>query len=240
MAAGIGICVDGVEPRSQGDSSRIPGYEPLQWLTRYEVEDTEVAIAYLRQRHDVDPSGIGCFGISKGGAAGLYAASLDPWVRCVVTDGAFGTLSTMVPYMRKWISLYSNRPVIRSLLPGWYLHSIAHVCLARIERLRNVEFVHVEDYLHHLRCPLLMIHGSGDTYIRTTMAKELFRRAKGPKEFWLVENARHTQSLHVAGEEYHQRVSNFFLAHLTGQPSQTLVRSLSVDPMVAEAELEIA
>jgi len=229
------------EPRNQGDSASIPGYEPLQWLTRYEVEDTHAAIDYLRHRHDADASGIGYFGISKGASAGLSAASLDPWVRCVVTDGAFGTVSTMTPYMRKWISLYSDRHVIQNLLPGWFLSSIAHVCMARIERMRNVEFVHVEDTLHHLRCPLLMIHGSGDTYIRTTMAQQLFRRCRGPKEFWLVESARHNQSLHVAGDEYHRRVSQFFKLHLPLEPDAVVrFNSVAVNAVPTEAELEIA
>src|SRR5690349_12199779 len=29
------------EPRNQGDSDRQPGYEPLQWLTEYEVRDAQ-------------------------------------------------------------------------------------------------------------------------------------------------------------------------------------------------------
>jgi len=157
------------------------------------------------------------------------------------TDGAFGTVSTMTPYMRKWISLYSDRHVIQNLLPGWFLSSIAHVCMARIERMRNVEFVHVEDTLHHLRCPLLMIHGSGDTYIRTTMAQQLFRRCRGPKEFWLVESARHNQSLHVAGDEYHRRVSQFFKLHLPLEPDAVVrFNSVAVNAVPTEAELEIA
>ena len=32
------------EPRNQGDSDRMPGYDPLQWLTDYEVEDTRAAL----------------------------------------------------------------------------------------------------------------------------------------------------------------------------------------------------
>src|SRR5262245_6425460 len=86
-----GFDVFAYEPRNQGDSGTMPGYEPLQWLTDHEVRDAEAALAYLKGRPDADPGGVGLFGISKGGSAGLFAAAADPYVRCCVTDGAFAT-----------------------------------------------------------------------------------------------------------------------------------------------------
>jgi fermentation-respiration switch protein FrsA (DUF1100 family) len=55
-----------------------------------------------------------------------------------------------------------------------------------------------------------MIHGEGDTYIKPEMAKALFERARGPKELWLVPNAKHNQALTAAEGEYHRRVAEFF------------------------------
>ena len=75
-----GFDVFAFEPRNQGDSDKQPGYEPLQWLTDFEVRDAESALAYLKGRADADPRGVGFFGISKGGNAGLLAASRDPYV----------------------------------------------------------------------------------------------------------------------------------------------------------------
>ena len=86
------------EPRSQGDSDKQPGYEPLQWVTDFEVEDTRAALEYLKGRPGADPRGVGFFGISKGAGAGLLAAAGDPAVRCCVTDGAFATYTTLVPW----------------------------------------------------------------------------------------------------------------------------------------------
>ena len=43
------------EPRNQGKSESIPGYEPLQWIANYEVEDARAALAYLKGRPDKDP-----------------------------------------------------------------------------------------------------------------------------------------------------------------------------------------
>src|SRR5262245_21591011 len=97
-----GFDVFALEPRGQGDSDPQPGYDPLQWVTDYEVRDTQAALRYLKARPDADPRGVGFFGISKGAAAGLIAGARDPYVRCFATDGAFATYTTLVPYMRQW------------------------------------------------------------------------------------------------------------------------------------------
>src|SRR6266849_3306416 len=156
-----GYDVFAFESRNQGDSDRQADYEPLQWVTDYEVEDARAALRYLKERPDADPRGVGLFGISKGAGAGLLAAVDDAGVRCFVTDGLVG--------------------------------------LRQIERERRCHFPHLERVIGKLAPrPLLMIHGEGDTYIKPEMARALFARAGGPKEFWRVAGAKHSQGLHVA------------------------------------------
>src|SRR5579871_1882452 len=92
-----GFDVFAFESRCQGESDAQPGYEPLQWVTEFEVRDTRAAIAYLKERPDADPWGIGLFGISKGAGAGLQLAAHDPYIRCCVTDGVFAAYTTLVP-----------------------------------------------------------------------------------------------------------------------------------------------
>lgn len=203
------------ELRGQGQSEIQPGYEPLQWVTNHEVVDFEAAIAYLKSRPDTDPEGIGFFGISKGGSAGLIAAINDPYIRCCVTDGIFATEVTMVPYMRKWIHIYSPLKTISDLAPTWYYRIFAHIALRRLSRKRHCVFPHLETMIHRLSPrSLLMIHGGGDTYIKPDMAQALFDRAAQPKEYWLVDNAKHNQSVHVANGDYQQRLREFFNKHL--------------------------
>ncbi len=210
-----GFDVFAFEFRSQGDSDAQPGYKPLQWLTRYEVEDMRAAFAYLKGRPDADPRGFGLFGISKGGSAGLLAAAGEPFVRCVVTDGAFGTHSTMVPYMRKWISIYSRWYFLQKTVPTWYYGLFTRPAMRRVAKINHCRYVHLEPAMPRLAPrPLLMIHGAADTYIKPEMARTLFELARQPKEFWLVEGARHNQALQVAGDEYRRRVRDFFQTHL--------------------------
>jgi uncharacterized protein len=230
-----GFDVFAFEPRNQGDSERDRSYEPLQWVTNHEVEDMKAAITYLKRRPDADPRGIGFFGISKGGGAGLIATADDSYVRCCVTDGVFATHSTMVPYMRKWVSIYSNRFWIQKLLPVWFYGIIARTALRQIRRARSCRFPHLERVIDRLaRRPLFMIHGGGDTYIKPEMAKALFKQARQPKEFWLVEGAKHNQALQVAGDEYRQRVLSFFQEHLSAKDEDRVGKEASVaEPIVA-------
>ncbi len=212
-----GFDVFAFECRNQGESDCEPGYEPLQWVTNHEVTDARAALLYLRGRPDADPRGVGLFGISKGAGACLIAASQDPYVVCAVTDGMFATSTTLIPYMRQWVKIYNARfPTV--LLPDWYYHFVAWITLRKVERQRRCRFPSLERVLARFRKPLLMIHGGQDSYIRPEMARALFERAAEPREFWLVEKAKHNQALHLEGEKYRERVLRFFEQHLAKAP----------------------
>src|SRR5207247_8848874 len=124
--------------------------------------------------------------------------------------------------MRKWITIYSKQVPqrwIQQSLPGWYYEWIARTCVARLQRRRGVHYLDLEKVMHRLAPrPLLMIHGGGDTYIKPEMARDLFARAREPKELWIVEGAKHNQALQAAGDAYRQRVLAFFQKHLDGVP----------------------
>jgi pimeloyl-ACP methyl ester carboxylesterase len=215
-----GFDVFAFECRNQGDSDAQPGYEPLQWVTEYEVRDTRAALAYLKARPDADPRGVGFFGVSKGGGAGLIAAADDPWVRCCVTDGVFGTYTTLVPYMRHFFRIYNNHFQRQAIIPSWYFGTFGRIALRRVGRARRCRFASLERALPKLAPrPLLMIHGGADTYIKPEMARRLFRHASGPREFWLVEGAKHNQALQLVGDEYRRRVLAFFEEHLAAAPA---------------------
>jgi alpha-beta hydrolase superfamily lysophospholipase len=217
-----GFDVLAVEPRCQGDSAALPGYEPLQWVSTVEIEDAQTALQYLKDRSDADPRGVGLFGISKGAGAALVAAADDPSVRCFVTDGLFAHWTTLLPYMRQWIKIYSNRYALQQLLPLWYYALIGAAAVRQVEQARGCRFERLDRRIRKLAGrPLLMIHGECDTYIRPDMARALFDRAGAPKELWLVPGARHNQALQTAGVEYRDRVLRFFEQHLGGAPGPT-------------------
>jgi pimeloyl-ACP methyl ester carboxylesterase len=203
------------EPRNQGDSDKQDDYEPLHWVTDRDLADFRAALTYLKARPDADPRGVGLFGVSKGGTVGLIAAANDPFVRCAVVDGVYGISTTMLPFMRKWIAIYNDKKFVHKLLPDWVYNWIGRDAIRNVERERGVRFLDLARCLRRFSPrPLFMVHGGGDNYILPTMAEELFARAGTPKEFWLVEKARHNQALQVAGDEFRRRVRAFFDRHL--------------------------
>src|SRR5262249_54961910 len=153
------------ESRGQGQSQAQEGYEPLQWVTDFDVCDMRTAVAYLKSRPDADPRGIGVFGLSKGGSTALYVAASEPYLRCFVTDGIFDSLTTMIPYMKQWILIYTKKVWIVRLLPTWYYHHVALLALKEISAVRKVHYVFLEDAMPKLSPrPFFMIHGGADNY----------------------------------------------------------------------------
>lgn len=212
-----GYDVFSAEMRNQGDSDNDATYDPLQWVTDKDVADCQTAIEYLKRRPDADPRGVGFYGISKGGGAGIVAAATNSFVRCAITDGAFGTYSVVVPYMRYWFSIYNTNPILHGLLKPWYYGLIGNDGLKMAGKERGVVYVKVEKAARKFAPrPWLLIHGEKDSYIRPSMAKALYDAAREPKDFWLVAGARHNQALETAGEEYTSRVRSFFDEYLAG------------------------
>ena len=212
-----GYDVFAFEPRNQGDSDTDPTYRPLQWVTDRDRTDFQAALGYLKKRKDAPADGVGVFGISKGGSVGLLVAA-DPWVRCVATDGAYGTYTTMVPYMRRWVNIYIRSFTrLRAYLPDWFYGLIGLAAVRTSAARRGVKFENLERAVSRYTKPLLMIHGQADTYIKPEMAQALFDRAATPaadKTLWLVDKAKHNQALTVAGADYPRRLCGFFDAHL--------------------------
>lgn len=223
------------EPRGQGKSPAQKGYEPLQWVTEFEVIDFQTALTYLKNRADRDPRGIGLFGLSKGGSAGLMVAGGDDFIRCAVVDGIFACLNTMIPYMQQWVFIYTKNPWLAKIIPTWYYRHAAEMAMRQIEQIRACRYPPLEHCLPKFSPrPLFMIHGGADTYIKPDMAKALFDLAGEPKEFWLVEKAKHNQAFHLAHDEYKKRVLDFFDKHLAGTPDPTITGSLETKAVSAE------
>lgn len=214
-----GYDVFAYEPRNQGESETDANYRPLQWVTDKDVADARAALAYLKDRHDADPRGVGVFGISKGGSVGLMLAAEDPSIRCVVTDGAFATYSTMVPYMRRWVSIYSPNRRLQKIAPDFLYGSIGLAAMKRVATARKVRFPWVERAVKRVRVPLFMIHGQADTYIKPEMAVALHDKCGSPdKSLWLVPKAKHNQGPQVDPDTYFDKLTAFFDAHLARLP----------------------
>lgn len=218
---------------NHGESSSIPHYDSLQWVTEYEVNDVLGAVDYLRARADADPLGIGAFGVSKGGGAILAAAGREAYLRAVVTDGAFPTHGTVTYYEMIWVEIYSKLPGVYRLLPRWYYALVTEYALLKMRWRHRAVYTRVERGARRYGGrPLLMIHGGRDNYIKQEIAERLFALASGPKELWIVKGAKHNACLEKAGDAYREKVRAFFDRSVGGENPPAIVGSANAPSSV--------
>ncbi|MHB1033479.1 MAG: alpha/beta hydrolase [Pirellulales bacterium] len=197
-----------------GESARIPDYQPMPWVTHYELADVQAVVDYLCSRDGADPRGIGLLGVSKGGAASLCAAARDSRVLAVVTDGAFPTEPMQVHYIRRYMEIYTPLAPILSKLPNFALAIPGKLAQWLIGWRRRCRFVNVERTAHRVLQPVLMIHGQRDHHIPLEVVHALRNRIAGPTKLWIVPRAKHNGAITVARSEYHRRIAQFFGRHL--------------------------
>jgi uncharacterized protein len=231
----LGFDVFTFDFRNHGASESEPGYEPMHWASDREVRDLRAALAYLRTRPDRDPAGYGLFGVSRGGTTALLATPTERDVWGVITDGAFPTIGTMLAYIHRWAELYIPSLMLRRMIPGWLYRVLARAGRRRAERLRRCRFPDAEKAVARLAPrPWLMIHGHRDTYINPEIVEEMFRRGNGPKEVWLVPDAKHNRCREREPEAYAGHLLDFVDRYAPRRPI-TDSPSLAPSPSPAPA-----
>lgn len=196
--------------RNHGESDVDPSYSPLQWVTDRELTDLDAALTYLRNRPDADLAGVGLFGVSRGGGTALCVAGREPRVWGVITDGAFPTRGTMLPYILRWAEVYVGSRYLWKGVPTAIFDFLGWVALLRTQARLGCRYASVERGAARLAPrPWLSIHGGRDNYIGVDIAEGLFRRAKDPKELWIVEGAKHNRCREKDPVAYAERVSGF-------------------------------
>lgn len=197
--------------RSQGESDRQPDYEPVHWLTEYEVTDVLDAVEYVAQKQELVGLPIGLFGISRGASAALVAAARNAAVESVAGDSAFATDIMMQLYARRWSTLVVPAWVYR-MIPWW--HTLLTLALMRriSQRRRRVRFANVERWLRRLATrDVFLISGNRDSYVLPEVTFKLAELV-GPHcpEPWIVPHAKHNMARQQDPEEYDRRLVEFF------------------------------
>ena len=196
--------------RNLGESDKLAGYEPLHWLTHYEVIDLHAVLDYIQQRPDLREFPLGLFGISRGGNAALYAAAVRSEVRCVASDGAFETRLMLLAHARRWISLVVTERVAE-LVPWWHVRFTLWLARMASQFRRRCRYAMLEGVLPKLKDkPLLVVIGERDTYVLAEVPAEMCRLAGQPDALWVVPHAKHNMARLVDAKEYDRRLVEFF------------------------------
>jgi uncharacterized protein len=196
--------------RNHGDSDKLSGYEPLHWLTHYEVTDLNTVINYVYSRPDLNELPLGLFGISRGGGAALYVAAQRPEVLRVAVEGAFGTKLMMMAHAYRWITIAVPESLLK-IIPEWHIQWTISLARWVSQRRRHCRYAMLERVLPQLaNKPALVIAGERDTYVLPEVSREITRLMGQPNALWMVAKAKHNLARPVDPDEYDRRLITFF------------------------------
>jgi len=144
-------------------------------------EDARAAWDWLAQQQPQRPRYI--FGHSLGGAIAIDLAAAVGDERGTIVEGTFTSIPDVAATF-KW---------------GWL-----PVGPFITQRFASI------DKVGRIGSPLLVVHGSNDSLIRSELAQRLYEAARGTKRFLLVEGATHHSALYVGAEQYRDAMREVF------------------------------
>lgn len=144
-------------------------------------EDARAAWDWLAAKYPDRPRYI--FGHSLGGAIAIDLASKVEDERGTIVEGTFTSIPDVASTM-KW---------------GWL--PVGPLITQRFESVKKVGRIH---------SPLLVVHGSNDSLIRSELGRKLYEAASGTKRFVLVEGGSHHSTMAVGVAQYRQALKEVF------------------------------
>jgi pimeloyl-ACP methyl ester carboxylesterase len=187
---GYGVLL--LDMRGQGKSEGDPN--AFGWES---AKDLDAAVAFLKQRPDVEDGRIGGLGLSVGGELMIETAASNPDLRAVISEGA------------------GERSVRESLLlgaQGWFSVPTIAVQTGSVAFLSNDAPPPALDDLAAAIAPrpLFLIYGSEGQGAEKELNPRYFEAAGEPKLLWEVPAAGHTGGIDTRPRDYEQRVVQFF------------------------------
>ncbi len=197
--------------RNHGSSDKQAGYEPLHWLTEFELADVRGALQLIESRDELKDQPLGIFGVSRGGSAALAAASTSEAIACVACESAYSTRSMMSLFSQRWVSLLVPQ-WMAGWIPAWHVELSLTGGRLYSQFKRKCRYVHLERTLASLKTrPVLLISGRRDNYVRPEIATSLHESLGSESaQLWMVPKARHNGARQADQERYDQRLVEFF------------------------------
>ncbi len=201
--------------RGHGASFSPTHYEPRHWPSNYEVHDILAAVAYVNSQRNVEETGIGILGISRGASAALIAAALNDDIRCLVVDGAFSTDHSIDGLLKRWVQIFARVDLARAMRSMTAYRFFRALLMFYVELKCRCRFPSTQRSLAKLEnAPILFIHGGRDAYVPPEQARALHEAKPGTKDIWMCPDAKHNQAVAADPEAYHAAVRAFFDKHL--------------------------
>ena len=144
-------------------------------------------------------------GLSMGAATVMHAAGrqLPPNVRGIIADCGFTT-----PY-----AILSHVFTHNFRLPAWPFLWVTNLC-ARLFARFSLYKMDSRKTLNMGKLPVLLIHGTADTFVPPWMSEQIYEACEGEKELLLIEGAAHAKCFPVAPQRCRDAIGKFLMKNL--------------------------
>lgn len=197
--------------RGQGESPDMENYDPLHWVTEYELADANAAIDYIKKRKDLSELPLSLMGVSRGGGAALLTAAQNPEVLGVLAEGAFTNQELMVQFGYSFARKYFPEFLVK-LFPYWHIQITLNLVYWISQVRRNCKYAQFRKTLPLLQSrPVHLITGTRDTQVPSEVAVTIARIIGGTESsIWNVRDAKHNGARQKNPTRYDNQVSQFF------------------------------
>jgi fermentation-respiration switch protein FrsA (DUF1100 family) len=169
-----------------------------------ETRDAAAAIETLARTRPEEAHEISLYGISMGAAVAIYEAAHNNKIKAVAAEGCYYSYEKVVA---RWAKERKHVP---------YFPLVALTLYFTRKRLG----LDPEDYSprHNIKKlngkAIFIINGADDSLAPRHDARKLYKEAGEPKQLWIVANAAHTEVAEVAGQQYKNRLEQFFAKYM--------------------------
>lgn len=160
------------------------------------------AMEWIRwvQQRCTDEAQILLHGTSMGGATVLMTSSLElpPQVKGIVSDCGFTSAKEVFTHVLKHMIH----------LPAFPMIQLADM-INRKKAGYGLEDCNSANEVRRAKVPILLIHGSADTFVPCSMCETIFENCASPKQKLIVEGAAHAESYYKDTEAYENALNEF-------------------------------
>jgi len=152
------------------------------------------------------------YGLSEGRPSEKNAYEDADAAYAYLTEQAGVPANRIIPFGRSLggslaVGIAAEKPVAGLILQSAFTSAyrvITRVPIFPFDKFKNL------DKIDKINCPILIIHGAEDSIVNPWHGRTLYKAAKQPKSFLLVERAGHNDDIAaIAQNQYWQKIRNF-------------------------------
>lgn len=177
------------------------------------IIDGHAALDYAFARPEARTLPVFVYGQSIGGAIALYVAQDYPQIRAIVAESTFGNY-------RKIAALHARKLVRANVL-----------CDLVVWLGISSGYDPLDVLAKRPPSPLFVITAANDQICPAELGEEVYRVARGPKEYWCVPDAEHLEITSVAGQELSTRITDFFTRAVAETPAPASTTRPATPPL---------